>query len=44
MVAYVISDENTEEWREYLQKQLPNHMIPAHFVELEHFPLTRREN
>ncbi|XKK36737.1 phosphopantetheine-binding protein [Bacillus sp. A17A.1] len=40
LVAYVISDENTEEWREYLQKQLPNHMIPAHFVELEHFPLT----
>ncbi|XKK32056.1 hypothetical protein HFP64_27395 [Bacillus sp. AC79A.1] len=41
LVAYVISDENTEEWREYLQKQLPNHMIPAHFVELEHFRLLR---
>lgn len=40
LVAYVISDGNTEEWREYLQKQLPNHMIPAHFIELEHFPLT----
>ncbi|TKI81866.1 non-ribosomal peptide synthetase, partial [Bacillus wiedmannii] len=40
LVAYVISDGNTQEWKEYLQNQLPNHMIPAHFVELEHFPLT----
>ncbi|PFD72567.1 non-ribosomal peptide synthetase [Bacillus cereus] len=40
LVAYVISDGNTQEWREYLQNQLPNHMIPAHFIELENFPLT----
>ena len=39
LVAYVISDGNTEEWRVFT-KQLPNHMIPAHFIELEHFPLT----
>ena len=39
LVAYVISDGNTQEWRVFT-KQLPTHMIPAHFIELEHFPLT----
>ncbi|AMM92983.1 peptide synthetase [Peribacillus simplex] len=40
LVAYVISDGNIQKWREYLQNQLPNHMVPAHLVELDYFPLT----
>ncbi|MEH6979171.1 amino acid adenylation domain-containing protein, partial [Bacillus pseudomycoides] len=40
LVAYVISDGNIQNWRAYLQDQLPNYMVPAHLVELEYFPLT----
>ncbi|SFX81224.1 amino acid adenylation domain-containing protein [Thermoactinomyces sp. DSM 45891] len=40
LVAYVISNGDTQQWREHLKTELPNHMIPTHLVELESFPLT----
>ncbi len=43
LVAYVVGStaEHTEvELRTYLQKQLPDYMIPAHFVLLEYLPLS----
>ena len=44
LVAYVVparSGMNTDELRSYLQKKLPDHMVPAIFVVLEKLPLTR---
>ena len=44
LVAYVVPKQGAElsskELREFLQKQLPDYMIPAAFVELESLPLT----
>ncbi|MDQ0418593.1 amino acid adenylation domain-containing protein [Croceifilum oryzae] len=40
LVAYVVGEGKVQEWREYLKTRLPNYMVPAHFVELEVFPLT----
>ena len=40
LVAYVVGEENTGEWREHLKTQLPNYMVPAYFVEMEEMPLT----
>ncbi|MBD2305376.1 amino acid adenylation domain-containing protein [Chroococcidiopsis sp. FACHB-1243] len=45
LVAYVIpakeSELNTDELRLFLRGKLPEHMVPATFVMLEQFPLTR---
>jgi amino acid adenylation domain-containing protein/FkbM family methyltransferase len=45
LTVYIIPQTNrtseTNKLRQYLAEFLPDHMIPAHFVELEHFPLTR---
>jgi thioester reductase-like protein len=45
LVAYVVSDDDGEEadpaqLREFLQKRLPDYMVPSIFVNLESFPLT----
>jgi amino acid adenylation domain-containing protein len=42
IVAYITSKEelNSSELRKGLSKQLPDYMIPAHFVQLEELPLT----
>ncbi|WP_459502279.1 non-ribosomal peptide synthetase [Bacillus sp. C1] len=40
LVAYVVGEGNTREWREHIKVQLPNYMVPAHFVEIEAMPLT----
>jgi amino acid adenylation domain-containing protein len=44
IVAYVVSSRGTEptndKWREFLKEWLPDHMIPAAFVNLEALPLT----
>ncbi|MFT5824179.1 MAG: tyrocidine synthetase-3, partial [Crocinitomix sp.] len=41
LVAYLTSQEelNAIELREYLKANLPEHMIPSHFVQLEKLPL-----
>lgn len=43
LVAYVISnsDQKTNELRQFLKNSLPDYMIPAHFVQMQSFPLTR---
>ena len=45
LTAYIIPQTNrtnqTTELRQYLAEFLPDHMIPAHFIPLPHFPLTR---
>lgn len=42
LCAYVIGDrKNLEaELKEYLKKELPDYMIPIHFIQMESFPLT----
>ncbi|MCD6373887.1 MAG: amino acid adenylation domain-containing protein [Caldisericaceae bacterium] len=42
IVAYLIPDENYDEnkLRTFLKQQIPDFMIPAHFIEMEKFPLT----
>ena len=40
LVAYVVSDAQTSELREYLKKQLPDYMVPSFFVHLNEIPLT----
>lgn len=40
LVAYVVGEGRKEEWRKYLQTQLPNYMVPAHFVTMAFLPLT----
>ncbi|SDZ22918.1 thioesterase domain-containing protein, partial [Thermoactinomyces sp. DSM 45892] len=40
LVAYVVGAGSTPEWREHLKAQLPNYMVPSHFVEMETLPLT----
>lgn len=41
-MAYLVADENYDEnkLRTYLKQQIPDFMIPAHFIEMEKFPLT----
>lgn len=43
LCAYYISDENpaTTELRRHLAKELPDYMIPAYFVQMDRFPLTK---
>ncbi|MHC2831692.1 amino acid adenylation domain-containing protein [Bacillus sp. F9_6S_D1_P_5] len=40
LVAYVVGNGNSNEWREYLKGRLPSYMIPTHFIEMEVLPLT----
>gem|GEM_PF-704386 len=42
LCAYIISDKEFEisGLREYLSRELPDYMIPVHFVQLKEFPLT----
>ncbi|OSX98878.1 non-ribosomal peptide synthetase [Bacillus mycoides] len=40
MVAYVVGEGSMHEWREHLKRQVPNYMIPAHFIEVDAIPLT----
>jgi acyl carrier protein len=42
LVAYLVAQEKVAEgeWRAYLSKRLPQHMIPSFFVQLDEFPLT----
>jgi amino acid adenylation domain-containing protein len=42
LVAYLVSDHELviPELREYLAQQMPDYMIPQHFVQLYHMPLT----
>ncbi|MGQ0453396.1 phosphopantetheine-binding protein, partial [Bacillus sp. SS-TM] len=40
LVAYVVGEGDTGEWREYLKKQLPHYMVPAYFFKIEGMPLT----
>ncbi len=42
LTAYIISEEElvVSELREYLSGQLPDYMIPSHFLQIERIPLT----
>ncbi|MGE7879843.1 thioesterase domain-containing protein, partial [Peribacillus muralis] len=40
LVAYVVGEGSMHEWREHLKRQLPNYMVPAHFIEVDTIPLT----
>jgi amino acid adenylation domain-containing protein len=44
LVAYLVCEPGNEssqsEWRRYLAEQLPEYMIPAHFVTMKELPLT----
>ncbi|MDQ0416436.1 amino acid adenylation domain-containing protein/non-ribosomal peptide synthase protein (TIGR01720 family) [Croceifilum oryzae] len=40
LVAYIVGSGDITVWREYLKAQLPSHMIPAYFVQMEVLPLT----
>ena len=44
LVAYVVSDAQTSELREYLKKQLPEYMVPSFLVHLDQIPLTPNGN
>ncbi|PDZ12686.1 non-ribosomal peptide synthetase, partial [Bacillus pseudomycoides] len=40
LVAYVVGKGSVQDWREHVKAQLPNYMVPAHFVKLDNLPLT----
>ncbi|MDG0963355.1 hypothetical protein P6U32_35030, partial [Bacillus paranthracis] len=40
LIAFVVGEGDTGEWREYLKKQLPHYMVPAYFFKIEGMPLT----
>ncbi|MFJ7936972.1 non-ribosomal peptide synthase/polyketide synthase [Peribacillus sp. NPDC096622] len=40
LVAYVVGEGSMLEWREHLKRQVPNYMVPAHFIEVDAIPLT----
>ncbi len=42
LVAYLIGKQmpDIQELRDFLNRKLPSFMVPAHFIQLEHFPLT----
>ncbi|WP_345027411.1 amino acid adenylation domain-containing protein [Flavivirga jejuensis] len=44
LIAYIVfkdAERSTAEIRDFLSKSLPDYMIPSHYVQLEHIPLTR---
>ncbi|MGN8069356.1 amino acid adenylation domain-containing protein [Mucilaginibacter sp. 22184] len=45
LCAYIVSTQRlpSTEYRTYLSRELPVYMIPAHFITLERFPLTKSE-
>lgn len=40
LIAYIVSDANVTELKDYLTEKLPYYMVPAHYVMLESIPLT----
>ncbi|MCK4258505.1 MAG: non-ribosomal peptide synthase/polyketide synthase [Halanaerobiales bacterium] len=40
LTAYIIGEEAVSVLKNYLRKNLPDYMIPAYFVQLDHFPMT----
>ncbi|MCX2829791.1 amino acid adenylation domain-containing protein [Bacillus sp. DHT2] len=40
LVAYVVGEGSVQDWREHVKAQLPNYMVPAHFVRMDALPLT----
>jgi amino acid adenylation domain-containing protein len=40
LVAYVVGEGSVYEWREHLKTQVPNYMVPTHFIEVDAIPLT----
>ncbi|MGG4268306.1 thioesterase domain-containing protein, partial [Peribacillus simplex] len=40
LVAYVVGEGSMHEWREHLKRQVPNYMVPAHFIKVNAIPLT----
>ncbi|HLP46244.1 MAG TPA: amino acid adenylation domain-containing protein, partial [Candidatus Kapabacteria bacterium] len=42
LCAYIVGDKslNTPDLRDYLSRKLPDYMVPAFFIKLEHIPLT----
>ncbi|HYD78356.1 MAG TPA: amino acid adenylation domain-containing protein, partial [Paucimonas sp.] len=40
LVAYVVGDADAEILRQYLQRHVPDHMVPTRWVGLERLPLT----
>ena len=45
LLAYVVAEPQREEFnaqqlRDYVKKQLPEYMLPAHFIMLDHLPLS----
>ncbi|PFZ04211.1 non-ribosomal peptide synthetase, partial [Bacillus pseudomycoides] len=40
LVAYVVGGGSVQEWREHVKAQLPNYMVPAHFIKMDTLPLT----
>ncbi|MEH7243832.1 amino acid adenylation domain-containing protein, partial [Bacillus sp. JJ269] len=40
LVAYIVGEGATQEWRKHVGVHLPNYMVPAHFIKIESLPLT----
>ncbi len=40
LVAYVVGESDSREWRAFLQERLPGYMVPAVFVSLTSLPLS----
>ncbi|MGG0383766.1 AMP-binding protein, partial [Priestia filamentosa] len=40
LIAYLVGEGSMHEWREHLKTQVPNYMVPAHFIEVDAIPLT----
>ncbi|MES9673285.1 condensation domain-containing protein, partial [Bacillus pseudomycoides] len=40
LVAYVVGKGSVQDWREHVKVQLPNYMVPAHFIKMDALPLT----
>ncbi|WP_262379083.1 non-ribosomal peptide synthetase, partial [Bacillus pumilus] len=40
LVAYVVGEGTTKEWRKALKDKLPGYMVPAHFIKMEALPIT----
>ncbi|PEJ24954.1 hypothetical protein CN677_29145 [Bacillus pseudomycoides] len=40
LVAYVVGGGSVQDWREHVKAQLPNYMVPAHFIKMDNLPVT----